>query len=99
VYTGSPSTVSWLEPSERLIVPNDAVTDAALLCGASDPGTGGQYVAHEPVHVEWPELSLAKPYNVIPFGSTSTFPKEVVPTETVPDEAGLCPPDDEELPP
>ena len=74
--------------------------DPTLCFGASEPGTGGQYVAHEPLQAECPRESFAKAYRVICCGSTSTLPKAVDPTETAPDDVGLCPPDDEEvLPP
>ena len=48
VYSGWPSKVAWVEPSERLIVPNVPVTPAAV----TGPFTGGQFCAHVPLHLD-----------------------------------------------
>jgi hypothetical protein len=73
-----------------VIVPSLPVTPEPAVAG---PDTGGQYVAHEPVHFEVVEVSGANQYKVRPLAFVSTtFPLMVLMDSTVPaalDDAGL----------
>jgi hypothetical protein len=40
--------VAWVEPSDRVIVPNVPLTPAAV----TGPCTGGQLAAHVPLHLD-----------------------------------------------
>jgi hypothetical protein len=55
------------------------------------PITGGQYVAHEPVHLEVVDVSRANQYSVFPWALVSTVPMLVlrVPITVVDDAAVL----------
>src|ERR1700733_4704514 len=72
------------------MVPSLPVTPEPAVAG---PGTGGQYVAHEPVHFEVVEVSGTNQYKVSPLAFVSTtFPLMVLVDSTVPaalDDAGL----------
>ena len=52
VYSGCPSKVSWVEPSDRLIVAYGLLTLAGAACG-------GQAVAHAPLQTDLVEVSGA----------------------------------------
>jgi hypothetical protein len=55
VYSGCPSKAAWVEPSERVIVPNVPDTPTAL----TGPLSGGQLCAHAPLHLDIVEVSGA----------------------------------------
>jgi hypothetical protein len=56
VYSGCPRKVSCVEPPDRLIVANGALT-ADAFTGAF---TGGQFVAHAPLQADLVDVSGAK---------------------------------------
>jgi hypothetical protein len=67
VYSGWPWKVSWVAPSDRLIVANGLLT-AAVVAGF----TGGQLVAHAPLHTDLADVSGANEYRVKPRALVST---------------------------
>ncbi len=79
-----PVYASCFVPSERVMVVNfDAVRPAAYV-GAPVIVTGGQMVAHAPVHELVPGvLSPDEVYNVMPWSLTRTTPSLVVAVATV----------------
>jgi hypothetical protein len=68
VYSGWPWKVSWVAPSDRLIVANGLLTAAAVAVGF----TGGQFVAHAPLHTDLADVSGANEYRVRPWALVST---------------------------
>ena len=76
-------------PSGRVMVPSVPVTPDPVVAG---PLTGGQNVAHEPVHLDVVEVSGTNQYKVKPAELVSTVvPLIVVLLSMLPDElaAGL----------
>jgi len=77
-------------PSDLVMVPSVPVTPDPAVAG---PLTGGQKVAHDPVHFDVVEVSGTNQYKVSPLAFVSTtFPLMVLVDSTVPaalDDAGL----------
>jgi hypothetical protein len=71
--------VAWVDPSERVIVPNVPVTPAAL----TGPLSGGQLCAHVPLQLDVVGVSGAKEYSVKPVLLVSTVTPEIVAVFTV----------------
>jgi hypothetical protein len=81
--------VACVVPSGLVIVPSVPVTPDPAVAG---PFTGGQNVAHDPVHLDVVEVSGTNQYKVKPAELVSTFvPLIVVLINVLPDElaAGL----------
>ena len=64
-----------MEPSARVIVPSLPVTPAPAVAG---PLTGGQNVAHDPLHFDVVEVSGANQYRVKPWALVSTVTPPIV---------------------
>src|ERR1700759_1959032 len=79
-YSGCPSKMAWVEPSDRLIVPNVPVTPAAV----TGPFTGGQFCAHVPVQFDVVGVSGANEYSVKPLLLVSTVTLPIFAGFTVP---------------
>jgi hypothetical protein len=79
--------VAWVEPSERVIVPNVPVNPLAV----TGPFSGGQAAAHAPLQFDLVEVSGAKEYSVKPLLLVSTFTPPIVAEVTLlaPAAAGL----------
>ena len=56
-------------PSGRVMTPSVPVTPDPAVTG---PSTGGQYVAHAPVHLDVVEVSGTNQYNVLPLALVTT---------------------------
>jgi len=69
VYSGWPLKVAWVEPSALVIVPSAPVTPGPAVTG---PFTGGQNLAHWPLHLEVVVVSGTNQYSVKPLESVST---------------------------
>jgi hypothetical protein len=67
--------VAWTEPPERLMVASLLVTPAPVV---ADPFTGGQKVAHEPLHLEVAGVSGANQYKVKPLALVRTVAPPIV---------------------
>jgi hypothetical protein len=80
VYSGCPSKVACVEPSERVIVPNVPVTPAAV----TGPVTGGQFCAQVPLHFDVVDVSGANEYSVKPLLLVSTVTPPIFAVCTVP---------------
>ena len=74
VYSGCPSKVAWVEPSDRLMVPKVPVTPDAV----ADPFTGGQFCAHVPLQLDVVVVSGANEYSVNPLALVSTVAPPIV---------------------
>src|SRR4029077_221309 len=74
VYSGCPSKVAWVEPSDRLMVPNVPVTPDAV----AGPFTGGQICAHVPLQLDVVDVSGANEYSVKPLALVSTVAPPIV---------------------
>jgi hypothetical protein len=69
------SWVAWVVPLARVIVPSLPVTPDPAVAG---PLTGGQDVAHDPLHLEVLEVSGANQYKVNPWALASTLTPPMV---------------------
>ena len=67
--------MAWVEPSARVIVASVPVTPAPAVAG---PLTGGQNVAHDPLHFDVVEVSGANQYRVKPWPLVSTLTPPIV---------------------
>jgi hypothetical protein len=89
VYSGCPSYVACSEPPDLVIVPSLPVTPEPAVAG---PTTGGQKVAHEPVHFDVVEVSGTNQYKVNPAEFVTTdvplivFAASAAPAELDPPE-------------
>jgi hypothetical protein len=74
VYSGCPSKVAWVEPSDRLMVPKVPLTPDAV----AGPFTGGQNCAHAPLQLDLVGVSGANEYSVNPLALVSTVAPPIV---------------------
>jgi len=74
VYSGCPSKVAWVEPSDRLMVPKVPLTPDAV----AGPFTGGQNCAHVPLQLDLVGVSGANEYSVNPLALVSTVAPPIV---------------------
>src|SRR2546423_13386792 len=94
VYSGCPSKVAWVEPSDRLMVPNVPLIPDTV----AGPFTGGQFCAHVPLQLDVVEVSGANEYSVKPLALVSTVEPPIWAVFRPPAAAAACallPPPDE----
>src|SRR4029077_317146 len=97
VYSGCPSKVAWVEPSDRLMVPNVPLTPDAV----AGPFSGGQFCAHVPLQLDVVEVGGANEYSMKPLALFSTIAPPISAVFRLPAAAAcvlLPPPDGEGVP-